>query len=675
MDVESVLGPDGAVARLLGGYEPRAQQLEMAQAVGRAIGLRRHLLAEAGTGVGKSFAYLVPAILAAQAEEECRVVVSTHTIGLQEQLIRKDIPFLQKVFPEPFQALLVKGRGNYLSKRRLGVARNRGTQLLHDRADVDHLESIARWAARTRDGSRSDLPQRPLPQVWDLVESDSNNCLGQKCSEYRECFYFRARRSIQSAQLLVVNHALFFADLALRAIKGDFAILPKYRVVVFDEAHTVEDVAADHLGLTITRGQVEFLLSRLVSERQGKAATGLLTTYGDDASWQQVYRARAAARSFFDGLASWRREEQAKARPARGGKPAEFGGGESWRVRRPNVAENHLSPELRKLVQHLQRVGEQVRGEEEKIEFEAAAQRCWDLAEALEVWLGQQKAGQVYWMEGSADRGRKLQLSCAPVDVSGILKELLFSKVPSVILTSATLNAGGSRGFDHFRSRLGVEEPATLQLGSPFDYRRQVELHLFRTMPDPQGRPRDFEEACLGRIREYVARTKGRAFVLFTSHQALQRAAAALREELAELGLDLIAQSDGMAPGRMLEKYLSTPNPVLFGVDSFWQGVDVRGEALSNVIITKLPFVPPDRPLVEARGEAIDQKGGNAFQEYSLPQAILKLKQGFGRLIRTRSDQGLVVILDPRVLTKYYGRAFLAALPPCRRIIDGVEAE
>ncbi len=697
MSHESILGPDGAIAGRLPNYESRPEQLQMAGAVAQALAARQHLMVEAGTGVGKSFAYLVPAIQAACASKEGRVVISTHTIGLQEQLIRKDIPFLQTVMPEKFTAMLVKGRGNYLSKRRLGVAHERSLSLLTEPGAMQQLDDILAWAEDTKDGSRSDLEFRPLPAVWELVESDSGNCLGKKCPEHDECFYFKARRHIQDAKLLIVNHALFFSDLALRAMNPEVGILPKYQAVIFDEAHTLEDVAAEHMGLSITRGQADYLLNRLYHERRGKAV-GLLTLHGEATDWVQVHTTRAIVHQFFNSILDWRRRHLLTFPSGRGAggegrqgtasrtsphpqplsqrERGERRGGDSLRIREPAIVTDILSAAFVKLSQLLDRIADGIKSDEEKIEYESASTRCIDIATSVQAWLKQDLPDQVYWIEGSGERGDKLQLASAPIEVGPIFREQIFKRIPSVILTSATLSVGGVHGFDFFKERYGFppEDPA-LQLGSPFDYQKQAELHLLRQMPDPTADARAFEEACCVKIQEYVMRSKGRAFVLFTSNQTMQRTANYLRDWLASQGLTLISQSDGVPANRMLEAFRTMEGAVLFGVDSFWQGVDVQGEALSNVIITKLPFVPPDRPLVEARGEAIEKRGGQAFVEYSLPQAILKLKQGFGRLIRTKSDTGIVVILDPRMMTKQYGRRFLEGLPKCRRFVDGVEVD
>jgi len=659
-----ILGPGGRIAERLPSYEHREPQLQMAQAVEAALANGKHLIVEAGTGVGKSFGYLVPAILhvlnrLAQRQESERVpkvIVSTHTINLQEQLIGNDLPFLRSVMPDEFTAVLVKGRRNYLSRRRLGLAVGRGAQLFGYENELLELEQIDRWAVQTNDGSLADLPFRPQAGVWEEVASDSGNCLGRKCAHYDACFYFQDRRRMQNAQLLIVNHALFFSDLALRLQKS--SLFPNYDAVIFDEAHSLESVAAEHLGLSITSGQVHFALSRLFNPRTGR---GLLATHDLRQLRQATSDCLVVADQFFAELVGYTGAPLNRPQRARAVLPLR----------------NRLSPALASIADSLGELAERMAGADDQHDFTAAHQRIGHLGRAVEHWLAQAIPESVYWLESNRTKSDQTRVSlfAAPIDVGPILASSLFATTRNVILTSATLSTGRPPSFEFFQKRIGLARADAVQLGSPFDFRRQAKLVLVDGMPDPGSQRDEFERQVVGILPRFLARTDGHAFVLFTSFDLLKRAVAALSPWLIERGMTCFSQASGQSRKQLLDQFRVTPRAVLFGTDSFWQGVDVPGDALRNVIITKLPFSVPDHPLLEARLESIRARNGSPFFEYQLPEAIIKLRQGFGRLIRTATDTGIVVILDPRIRTKAYGRTCLDSLPDCNVEVETAQGE
>ncbi|MCD4823220.1 MAG: DEAD/DEAH box helicase family protein, partial [Phycisphaerae bacterium] len=578
LTIDDILAPGGLIAQHLDTYEPRPEQLEMARAVAEAFGDQQHLLAEAGTGVGKSFAYLVPAILQA-AEHDKRVIVSTYTIALQEQLISKDLPFLAEVLPLKFSAVLGKGRGNYLCFRRMAMTVKNRDKLFTSERQQDQLEHLANWAMDTETGEYQEIDFEVDSSVWSKIRCESGRCRGSKCAHNGQCHLLAARKRLQAADIVVVNHAMFFSDLALQS--DEAVLLGDYDMVVMDEAHTVESVAGDHFGKSVSNSSAGFLLRELYNDQTDR---GVLAMIGDSKAIATVNRAAVAVEDFFDQLREYRGQGVAP----------------NGRIRQAEVVPDTASHTLRDLAANIRRIRSSSDNEEQNFELAGYERRTQELADTLECLIQQADEDYAYWFSEHQSRGGGrlfprqtkpiVTLASAPINVAPILRGLLFDEVSSAILTSATLATarGQQHGFEYIRHRLGMEEGGEILLSSPFDYRKQAKLYIETAM----GNPNDLAQFAptAGRaICHYVEKSQGRCFVLATSYRMLNALADEIEDWCDDNDYELLVQGRKLQRSAMLEHFRSRSRCVLMGTMSFWQGVDVAGEALSNVIITKLP--------------------------------------------------------------------------------------
>ena len=634
----AVLGPHGLLSKAIDGYEHRAQQIAMARLVRRALGERRYALVEAGTGTGKTLAYLLPAILCGR-----RVVVSTATKTLQEQIVHKDLPLLREASGLDFTATVMKGRANYLCLSRMDRAEEDPRFTLPSRADVKAFAQVRDWAKTTEEGDRAELDLPEGLSLWRELSATSETCSGQKCPRHEDCFVTRMRRRASESDLVIVNHHLFFADLALRTAPGPgkgAEVIPRYDAAIFDEAHALEDVATEFFGFTASDYRVADLVrdtERVLSEEAFAAGISA-----------RLSRLERLAKELFATVERFvpkdgdptRRMTRAQSKDLSG--PAE------------DVQEVLLGLKA-------------ALGQSEDADVATLARRCKELSDDLKFLVAANEPGYVFWAES---RARARYLRAAPIDVAGELQERLYKHTDSAVFTSATLATQGS--LDFVKKRLGLCDRETgadayavdaLILDSPFDYRTQAALYTPVHLPEPTDP--GFVAAVAEEIFHLCAITGGRAFALFTSLRNMNEAHRLLKDRLPYRVL-----LQGERPKQALIDDFKERPSVLFAAQSFWEGVDIPGEALSLVVIDKLPFASPADPVVAARIDELKENGGDAFGEYQLPQAALALRQGFGRLIRTRRDRGIVAVLDPRLSRKAYGRVFLESLPPCPRAQD-----
>jgi ATP-dependent DNA helicase DinG len=690
MLIENILGKNGIIANKLDSYELRPQQMDMALTIEKSIEENKHLIIEAGTGVGKSMAYLIPFIFWTVRNKK-KVVISTYTKTLQEQLIKKDLPFLRNALRSAndntrqnnlpgqedkfdFSYTLCVGGQNYLCLRRFNQLQMHG--LIDTKKEVKELQEIIQWEGQAKSGLRSELDFEPSQSVWSKVCRESDLCFGKKCLFNDDCYYYKARRKEYKAQILVTNHHLFFANLV-----NEGRVLPDFDAVVFDEAQTLEDVATSYFGIAISNFNVKFLLDSILNPKTGKGLITRLFKPSDKtvaAIRETLDEARHASDLFFSEITE------------------KYGtGSKTTRIRKKGVINNYLSKPLSNLSGALESLLNLVTVEEERLEIFVFANRCRETNKNISIIINQELEEYVYWAEIEKrtnslgllnHKYTRCSLFAAPINIAEDFEKQIFDKIRPVILTSATLSVNGN--FNYIKERLGIPDctPAghfhreefdsditnsgdfcEKIIGSPFNFSENALIYVPDNIPDPNQEPDAYRHNITKHIEEIISLTQGRSFILFTSFEMLNAVYEKIKDDMDTY--TLFKQGD-KPRYQLLEEFKASKNPILFGTATFWQGVDVPGKALKCVIITKLPFAVPSDPIIEARMELLKSQNKNPFMDYQVPQAITLLRQGFGRLIRTATDTGIVAILDPRIKSKFYGKFFLNSLPGCEKTSD-----
>lgn len=654
-EVRNFFREGGLLAQRFDNYEHRKSQEDMALAILDSLENKKHLFVEAPTGVGKSFAYLVPAILYAKKHNR-KALISTHTINLQEQLILKDIPFLQEIMPVEFKASLMKGKSNYICPKRLRRA-GESANILFENEEEIFLERLNIWARETRDGTKSDIRFPILENVWSDVCAERGVCSTKTCGvKDTECFFQKAKMQLEDSDVIILNHHLFFTLFDGLKNEDTEGYLYKNDFLIFDEAHTIESIAADHLYPRISREMLRYNLFKLYNEKKRK---GFLLSFPSLHIFPMIQNLLELNHIFFSGLKEklfsmngWRLERLAE------------------RVYEPHIVKNILEEGFTQLIDALRKLRPMCQNEWLENELNEYILRFSQFRYLISDFLEMKKNAErpnefVYWVEVSSQKPEaNISLCSSPIDLSDFFRENIFRENHTSILTSATLTVDNR--FLYFKRRLGGETAGEMKLPSQFDFDKQVKIYVSRSIPPPTSE--HYQDILEDQLEHYIKLTDGKALVLFTNSFLMRKTAEGIRNRFSDEMIDVLVQGEGMSRNHLLNEFKSNINSVLFGLDSFWLGVDVPGESLSNLVITKLPFMVPDHPMIKARMEYIESKGGNSFMEYSLPEAILKFRQGIGRLIRSKRDTGIIVLLDSRIVSKFYGKYFLNSIDKCEII-------